>query len=201
MQETKMKTKFWLFDQEADADASPEELRQGMSEDGYIEGLEWGLGSKPNIYEGEQCFHAGCQRMTKTGINGKYACEKHETELMKKENPGLIYAYSLRQAEEDGILFNMDLLGDSFKGKIFSHMTDNLLTAHYLNHKEKKINHAALRDLVMHAWNIMRKDSQNFQRFDHFFSGTIELPNGKKQKIFMQQNETKRFTIMLPEDY
>jgi hypothetical protein len=36
---------------------------------------------------------------------------------------------------------------------------------------------------------------------DSFASGKIELPNGAKQEIYIAQNETGRYTIMLPQDY
>jgi hypothetical protein len=38
-------------------------------------------------------------------------------------------------------------------------------------------------------------------RGDSFASGKIELPSGAKQEIYIAQNETGRFTIMLPQDY
>ena len=43
--------------------------------------------------------------------------------------------------------------------------------------------------------------SNGFKDFDTFFSGMVELPSGKKQKVFICQNESSKFTIMLPEDY
>jgi hypothetical protein len=36
---------------------------------------------------------------------------------------------------------------------------------------------------------------------DWFLSGQIELPSGSKQKVFIAQNETGRYTVMLPEEY
>jgi len=56
-------------------------------------------------------------------------------------------------------------------------------------------------DLLNQANNIIRTKSNNFKDFDSFFSGKVELPNGQKQEIFISQNETGKFTLMLPEDY
>jgi hypothetical protein len=36
--------------------------------------------------------------------------------------------------------------------------------------------------------------------YDYFVSGKIELPNGQKQTVFIEQNDTGRYTIMIPED-
>ena len=46
-----------------------------------------------------------------------------------------------------------------------------------------------------------KKKSNGFKDFDHFFKGRIELPSGDKQDIFIVQDETGKFTIMLLEDY
>jgi hypothetical protein len=51
-------------------------------------------------------------------------------------------------------------------------------------------------DLLMGALKIFRKKSQD----DYFVSGKIELPNGDKQTVYIAQNETGRYTLMLPED-
>jgi hypothetical protein len=52
-------------------------------------------------------------------------------------------------------------------------------------------------DLLMAALRIFNKKPQD----DYFVSGRIELPSGKKQKVYLAQNETGRYTLMLPEDY
>jgi hypothetical protein len=49
----------------------------------------------------------------------------------------------------------------------------------------------------MAALRIFNKKPQD----DYFVSGRIELPSGKKQKVYLAQNETGRYTLMLPEDY
>jgi hypothetical protein len=52
-------------------------------------------------------------------------------------------------------------------------------------------------DLIMGALMIYCRKSAD----DYFASGQIELPTGKKQTIYIAQNETGAYTIMLPEDY
>ncbi len=59
------------------------------------------------------------------------------------------------------------------------------------------LNRANLFDLINQAGRIFRKKPLD----DYFVSGTIELPAGSKQKIFIAQNETGRYTAMLPEEY
>jgi len=58
-----------------------------------------------------------------------------------------------------------------------------------------------LLDLLNQVQQIVKKGTNNFMSMDTFFSGSIELPSGDQQKIFIGQNETGKFTIMLPEDY
>ena len=75
----------------------------------------------------------------------------------------------------------------------------NVLNSGYL--KDDKINTSNLLDLLTKAQQIVKKGSNNFTAFDTFFSGSIVLASGDQQKISIGQNETGKFTIMLPEDY
>jgi len=52
-------------------------------------------------------------------------------------------------------------------------------------------------DLIVQAAQIFKRKPAD----DYFVSGTIELPSGQNQKIFIAQNETGRYTAMLPEEY
>jgi len=74
----------------------------------------------------------------------------------------------------------------------------------FLNHSGDKLscmqptlNIPNFADLIMQAAQIFQRKPAD----DHFVSGTIELPSGERQKIFIAQNETGRYTAMLPEDY
>jgi hypothetical protein len=120
------------------------------------------------------------------------------TEHMKDENA--VYSYTSNQAVEDGILFDMNemkgLINDVEKG-IFSHITSNLLFSKGYMKEGEDINLPNLVDLLNQCGKIMKKKIM----LDSFYSGEIELPNGEKQMIFIELNETGRFTILLPEDH
>lgn len=62
--------------------------------------------------------------------------------------------------------------------------------------KEKTLSIPNMLDLINQALRIFAKKAVD----DYFVSGLIELPTGKKQIIFIEQNETGRYTVMLPED-
>lgn len=117
---------------------------------------------------------------------------------MCKEND-LIYSYSSKQAEDDGILFDITQRNPEWKNGLFNYVTTNLLSKGYM--KDSEINMPNILDLLNQAREIVKQKSMNFQEFDHFYSGPIEFPDGEKQEIFISQNETGKFTIMLPEDY
>jgi len=63
--------------------------------------------------------------------------------------------------------------------------------------EEKTLNLANVLDLVSQALRIFAKMPKD----DTFVSGRIELPSGQKQTVYLAQNETGRYTLMLPEDY
>jgi Golgi nucleoside diphosphatase len=111
-----------------------------------------------------------------------------------------ISTYTSKQAEEDGILFDITKLNPAWKKGIFNFVTTNLMSEGYFE-KDGNARTVNVVDLLNQANQIVRKASDNFKNFDSFFSGTIELPSGKAQEIFIGQNETGKFTIMLPEDY
>lgn len=110
-----------------------------------------------------------------------------------------VFVYTSDQAVEDGILFDITAVNPKWKEGLFNYVTVNLLNSGYLN--EDKLNIPNLLDLLNQALQIVKKATNNFTAFDTFFSGSIELPSGDQQKIFIGQNETGKFTIMLPEDY
>ena len=115
----------------------------------------------------------------------------------------VIYAYTSAQAEDDGILFDVTKLNPAWEKGLFNYVTTNLLSEGYLieNAAQSSINVPNLVDLLNQANEIVRAKSNNFRDFDTFYSGAVELPSGTPQDIFIQQNETGKFTIMKPEDY
>jgi hypothetical protein len=61
---------------------------------------------------------------------------------------------------------------------------------------EKELNIANVLNLIVSALKIFRKKPLD----DYFVSGRVELPNGEKQEVYIAQNETGRYTLMLPSD-
>ena len=82
------------------------------------------------------------------------------------------------------------------KNGLFSYVTVNLLSKGYFN-EDGSVNLPNILDLLNQAVQIVRRACVQ----DWFYSGVIELPNGTRQKIFIEQNETGRFTLLLPEDH
>jgi hypothetical protein len=117
-------------------------------------------------------------------------------EFFSKED--LISTYLSSQAVEDGFLFDLDLVIKSspLGNFVLQYITTNLLGKGYWN-QNQTINIPNLRDLIEQSLRVFRKKPAD----DYFVSGVIELPSGNKQKIFIVQNESGRYTVMLPEDY
>ena len=111
-----------------------------------------------------------------------------------------VFVYTSDQAVEDGILFDITVVNPEWKKGLFNYVTVNLLQSGYLNN-EGNINILNLLDLLNQSQEIVKKRTNNFTEMDTFFSGSIELPSGDQQKIFIGENETGKLTIMLPEDY
>lgn len=112
----------------------------------------------------------------------------------------IVSRYTSAQAEEDGILFNITKINKAWEKGLFNYVTTNLLARGGYMDKEGQINIPNLLDLLNQCNQIIRRASDNFQKFDTLYSGKIELPSGKRQEIFIGINEADKFTIMLPED-
>jgi len=142
----------------------------------------------------------------------------------------LVSKYTSGQAVEDGLLFDVDLLAKSGEIPI-KYITTGLLEKGYWNDRcanavkreeagkndrcascevfiyhhgegklgctERSLNGPNVLDLLTAALRIFSKKPVA----DWFVSGMLELPSGQKQKVFIAQNETGRYTLMLPEDY
>jgi hypothetical protein len=129
------------------------------------------------------------------------------SDVIFNEEP--IYSYGSNEAVEDGILVDLGVLG--FTRGLFTYVTSNLLgtlgyceddeNMHPMAEPNDAIKLVCLKDLLIQAHEIVRSKSKNFTKFDYFFEGDVEIPSGERKKIFIAQNETGKFTIMLPEDY
>ena len=125
-----------------------------------------------------------------------------EEPLFKPDD--IVSIYTSQEAVEDGILFDIDRILTQNPAKLFflKYVTTNLLERGYFNPPreldvESTLNIPNLIDLLKQATQIFLKKPVD----DYFASGKIELPDGQKQLIFIAQNETGRYTAMLPEDY
>ena len=98
----------------------------------------------------------------------------------------VIDKYTDSEAVEDGFLVDTSHLS-----KTFNKVTRALYDLGYDD------NTPNLMDLMAQATVIVKRKKKP----DHFYSGLIELPSGSKQKIFIVQNESGAFTLMLPGDY
>lgn len=112
----------------------------------------------------------------------------------------VISTYTIDQATEDGVLFDLRKVNPQWEKGMFSHITVSLFYSGYRNDDET-VNIPNLLDLLNQSLAIVREKSDNFTKADWFFDGTIELPSGASQKVYIVQNETSKFTIMLPSDY
>ncbi len=110
----------------------------------------------------------------------------------------IIYSYSSQQAEEDGFLFDITKINPSWNKGLFNFVTTNLLSKGYM--QDDKLNFANILDLLNQALHIVKTKSKNFKVHDTFFSGKIEFPDGERNQIFIEMNETGKYTLMLPED-
>lgn len=107
----------------------------------------------------------------------------------------VIDVYTSKQAVEDGILFDLKQLKIGLEKTGINYITSNLCYSKGYLKDGELVNKANFIDLVNQAIHIIKSKPQ-----DYFYSGRIELPSGEKCEIFIQQNETGKFTIMLPED-
>jgi len=113
----------------------------------------------------------------------------------------IISVYSDEEAVKDGYLFDLWELNPQWSKGIFRYITVGLAAKAEILKEDKAVNIPNLLDLLNNANNIVRVKSKGFKEFDSFFSGQIELASGEKQKIFIEQNETGKFTILLPEEH
>ena len=74
----------------------------------------------------------------------------------------VIYSYTSKQAEEDGILFDITNINKHWEKGLFNYVTMNLLSKGYL--KWEKFQIANILDLLNQSLEIVRKKTKNFKR-------------------------------------
>lgn len=113
----------------------------------------------------------------------------------------VISRYSDREAVEDGVLFDvaeLAKLAPSIKWNEgpFSYVTANLAYSKGYLRDGDEVRVASFINLFTTMGEHMRKTGP-----DHFYSKSVEFPDGTTGEVCAAMNETGRFTILLPEDY
>jgi len=113
----------------------------------------------------------------------------------------IIYSYTDEQAIEDGILIDLSVINPDWKRGIINLITNNLAMEFQILKEDKatggvKFNIPNLLDVLNQSVQIIKKSVP-----DTFYSGTIEVFDGTKRKVFIGQNGSGAFTLMLPKDY
>ncbi len=134
-----------------------------------------------------------------------------------EQNDALISVYTCVDAVEDGILTQVERINPAWSVGIISHITIGVLDLGYWKkdgHDEKYLSLPNCFDLLLQAQEIIRKGStvgkaawlyeleamknttQNW-----FYSGEVEFPDGKTREVYIELNETERYTVLLPEEH
>src|SRR5215467_13282738 len=122
------------------------------------------------------------------------------------EDAPIISQYTCSNAEDDGILVQTSTLlpeHNGYKPHLVNYITTNLLdTEGYFQRNGDKIDYkrANIVDLLNQAGPKI-KSALEANAEEWFVSMQLEGPNGQNYKAFAQQNETRRWTLMLPQDY
>ena len=107
----------------------------------------------------------------------------------------IISQYTDEDAIEDGILVKLERSGKPLSRYIKLATTNLLVSCEYL--VDDQLNIPNIRDLITQCHSIMIKGTES----RGFYSGDIELPSGEQQKVFIEQNNSGGYTVMLPEDH
>ena len=118
-----------------------------------------------------------------------------------EEPENIIFQYTSQEAEEDGILFNVERIDPKWKEGLFNFVTVNLLKKCGYLDESGNIKIPCIVDLLQQALNIVKNATKDLNNLDDFYSGSIELPSGDKTVIWIETNETGRMTLLLPEDH
>ena len=122
------------------------------------------------------------------------------------ENADVISVYTSDEAVDDGILFDLRE-NQVFHNKLFNFATTNLLREMNIlqyssKHNRDVIFTSMMIDLIEQAQKIvLRKIEETLDGEEHFYCGDVRKLNGERIKIFIEMNETGKFTLLLPEDH
>lgn len=118
----------------------------------------------------------------------------------------VVFRYTSEQAEDDGILFDVTNINPKWKNGLFNYVTTNLMNQGYFTEDKEdicQVNIPNLLDLLNQSLQIVKKQCEKEQEPEpeFMYTGMVELPSGNWQQVFIAQNETGKYTIMLPSDY
>ena len=116
----------------------------------------------------------------------------------------VIFSYTIDQATRDGILVDLRQINPAWEKGLFSHVTTNLLATCGSLNEDRTLNSDGSEQAMPNLVDLLNQSLQIVRRAageDWFYSGAIELPSGERQEIFIVQNETGKFTLMIPADY
>ena len=107
----------------------------------------------------------------------------------------IVSRYTDEGAIEDGILVKLERDGKPMSRYIKLATTNLLESSDYM--EDDQFNVPNILDLIKQChWIMIRA-----KKWDWFYSGKIELPRGEKQEVFIEQNNSGGYTVMLPEDH
>lgn len=107
----------------------------------------------------------------------------------------IISMYTDEDAIEDGVLVKLERDGKRLSRYIRLATTNLLVSCGYM--EEDQLNIPNILDLLKQGHRIMGKGTAG----DWHYSGEVELPSGEKQTVFIEENGSGGYTIMLPEDH
>lgn len=130
------------------------------------------------------------------------------------ENASIISQYTSDQAADDGLLVQTSTLLPEHNGyapHVVSHITTNLLVEQgyftqsespdHFNEPQADYKRADIITLLNTAGASIKKALGEKPEEWLVTKITVENPNAKKFEAWAQQNETGRWTLLLPEDY
>lgn len=113
----------------------------------------------------------------------------------------VISRYTSEDAVEDGILYDLDGLLPSWLTRgLIKYITIGVASLGYLEFDEQDDYTTNIPNL-MHLLMQVEQIYQRGKRGDWHYSGKVETPDGERTEIYIERNETGRFTILLPSEH